>query len=55
MIKPYIMDLESTNGTMINKTKIEPARYYELKHYDILNFGLSTIDYVVIKEELEKK
>lgn len=29
-IKPYIMDLESTNGTFLNDLKIEPAKYYEM-------------------------
>ncbi len=49
------MDLESTNGTLLNKVKIEPARYYELKVNDILNFGFSTRDYIVMKVELEKQ
>ncbi|CAN0458556.1 unnamed protein product, partial [Discosporangium mesarthrocarpum] len=30
-IRPYIMDLESTNGTFINNERVEPARYIELK------------------------
>jgi smad nuclear-interacting protein 1 len=51
IIKPYIMDLESTNGTFLNKQKIDSARYYELKPYDILNFGLSTRDYVLMRGE----
>lgn len=29
--RPYIMDLESTNGTLLNGEPIEPARYIELK------------------------
>ena len=28
--RPYIIDLESTNGTYINNKRIEPARYFEL-------------------------
>lgn len=48
-IKPYIMDLESTNGTFLNKEKIESARYYEIKPLDVINFGLSTRDYVLMK------
>ena len=49
-VKPYIMDLESTNGTMINKQKIEPARYTELRERDLINFGMSTRDYVLLHE-----
>lgn len=48
------MDLESTNGTFINKTKIEPARYYELKNYDLLNFGFSTRDFIITKVEKDE-
>jgi smad nuclear-interacting protein 1 len=28
--RPYIIDLESTNGTKVNETTIPPAQYYEL-------------------------
>ena len=40
-IKPYIMDLGSTNGTFLNDEKIESSRYIELLHKDVLRFGLS--------------
>ncbi len=43
------MDLESTNGTFLNKEKIEQARYYELIKNDVINFGFSERDYVVMK------
>jgi len=43
------MDLESTNGTYLNKEKIEQARYYELIKNDVINFGFSERDYVVMK------
>lgn len=36
VIKPYLMDLESTNGTKLNGEKIEAARYYELKNKDMI-------------------
>merc|ERR1719220_2855222 len=28
-VKPYILDLESVNGTFLNGKRIEAARYYE--------------------------
>jgi smad nuclear-interacting protein 1 len=48
VIKPYLMDLESTNGTILNSNPIPPARYIELKDNDILTFGDET-DYVMKK------
>jgi smad nuclear-interacting protein 1 len=30
IVKPYIIDLESTNKTFLNGEAIEPAKYYEL-------------------------
>lgn len=47
-IIPYVIDLNSTNGTLLNKEKIEPSVYYELKHEDVLNFGDENVDYVVM-------
>ncbi|GJX33922.1 FHA domain-containing protein DDL, partial [Tanacetum coccineum] len=41
-IKPYIMDLGSTNGTFINGNRIEAERYYELMEQDTVKFGNSS-------------
>lgn len=49
------MDLESTNGTFIDKERLEPARYYELKNNDLINFGMSTRDYVLLKGDSSGK
>nr|ACF81341.1 unknown [Zea mays] len=38
-IRPYLMDLDSTNGTFINGNRIEPRRYYELFEKDTIKFG----------------
>jgi smad nuclear-interacting protein 1 len=43
------MDLESTNKTFLNGSEVEPARYYELRDKDILRFGESTREYVLMK------
>ena len=51
-VKPYLMDLESTNGTFLNGTKIESARYYELRDEDLIKFGKSSRDYMVAKGKL---
>lgn len=41
-VRPYIIDLESANGTMLGKTKVPARRYLELKEGDLIMFGLST-------------
>jgi pSer/pThr/pTyr-binding forkhead associated (FHA) protein len=43
------MDLGSTNGTTLNGKKLESARFYELLHQDVIKFGMSTREYVVLK------
>jgi len=48
--QPYIMDLESTNGTYLNGIQIDSARYYQLKKGDVLTFGASTREYVLMTE-----
>ncbi|XP_028516728.1 smad nuclear interacting protein 1 [Exaiptasia diaphana] len=49
-VKPYIIDLESANGTYLNNERIEPRRYYELKERDVLKFGFSSREYVMLHE-----
>eukprot|EP00088_Acartia_fossae_P037306 TRINITY_DN3848_c0_g1_i2.p1 TRINITY_DN3848_c0_g1~~TRINITY_DN3848_c0_g1_i2.p1 ORF type:complete len:230 (+),score=51.64 TRINITY_DN3848_c0_g1_i2:115-804(+) len=50
-VVPYIIDLGSANGTYLNNTRIEANRYYELKEKDVLKFGYSTREYVLLHEE----
>lgn len=47
-VRPYIMDLESTNGTLLNGAPIESSRYIELRAKDVLKFGESTREYVLM-------
>ena len=41
VVVPYLMDLESTNGTQLNGKKIDSARYIELRSGDLIKFGSS--------------
>lgn len=47
-VKPYIMDLESTNKTFLNGNVIEGSRYIELKEKDVLRFGESPKEFVFL-------
>ncbi|CAM9435440.1 unnamed protein product, partial [Chrysoparadoxa australica] len=49
-VRPYIMDLNSTNGTSLNGEKIEGSRYYELLEKDVLKFGNSSREYVLLHD-----
>jgi len=44
----YILDLESANGTKLNGAKIEAARFVELLSGDVVRFGESEREYVVL-------
>jgi len=50
-VKPFIIDLESTNGTHVNDEAIPVSRYYELKASDVIKFGQSTREYVLLHDE----
>ena len=55
VVLPYIMDLESTNGTYLNDERIAPARYVELREKDLLRFGNSSREYVMIRAPILKE
>lgn len=46
--RPYILDLDSSNGTKLNNEKVKPLHYYELFERDVLKFGFSSRDYVLL-------
>ncbi|XP_065311556.1 smad nuclear-interacting protein 1 [Dermacentor albipictus] len=50
-VRPYVIDLESANGTFVNNKQVEPRRYVELLEQDVLKFGFSTREYVILHEE----
>jgi smad nuclear-interacting protein 1 len=47
-VKPYLIDLESANGTMLNHDKVPDSRYLELRNKDMIQFGSSTREYVLM-------
>ncbi|GKV42598.1 hypothetical protein SLEP1_g49981 [Rubroshorea leprosula] len=49
-VRPYLMDLGSTNKTFLNDTPVEPQRYYELFEKDTVKFGNSSREYVLLHE-----
>ncbi|CAJ0578396.1 unnamed protein product, partial [Mesorhabditis spiculigera] len=49
-VRPYIIDLSSGNGTFLNGEKLEAQRYYELQEKDILKFGFSSREFVILSE-----
>jgi smad nuclear-interacting protein 1 len=47
-VKPYLIDLESANGTKLNGKLVETSRYLELIDGDVISFGDSEREYVMM-------
>jgi len=47
-VRPYLIDLESANGSTVNGDLVPPGRYVELRDKDVLKFGLSSREYVLM-------
>ncbi|KAI9369347.1 SMAD/FHA domain-containing protein [Aspergillus egyptiacus] len=47
-VKPYIIDLESANGSKVNGDVVPAGRYVELRDKDMLQFGSSSREYVLM-------
>ncbi|KAL4065921.1 SMAD FHA domain-containing protein [Scleroderma citrinum] len=50
VIKPFVIDLESTNHTHVNSETIPTTRFYELCAGDVIKFGLSDREYVLLHD-----
>jgi len=55
VVKPYLMDMESVNKTKLNGEEVPPARYVELRPQDMIQFGLSSREYVLMHEDMVGK
>lgn len=47
-VRPYLIDLESANGSTVNGDLIPAGRFVELRDKDVLKFGLSSREYVLM-------
>lgn len=47
------MDLETANGTYLNSERIEAGRFYELFEKDVIKFGYSSREYVLLHTSSE--
>lgn len=49
-VRLYLLDLDSANGTFLNNKRVDPRKYYELMEKDVIKFGFSTREYVLLHE-----
>ena len=47
-IYPYLIDLDSSSGTFLNRRRIEPNRYYKLEENDLIQFGQNPREYCLV-------
>ncbi|KAK7521542.1 smad nuclear-interacting protein 1 [Phyllosticta citriasiana] len=47
-VRPYLIDLESSNGTFLNGKKVEATRFVEVMAQDMIKFGQSEREYVLM-------
>jgi len=53
-VKPYLIDLESANGTRLNDKDVAESRFVELRDGDVVVFGDSTREYVLMLPPAEQ-
>jgi smad nuclear-interacting protein 1 len=51
LVRPYLLDLGSTNGSFINGERIDAQKYIELLPQDVLRFGYSSREYVLLNAD----
>lgn len=54
-VKPYVIDLESANGTRVNGERVPERQFFELRNGDVVTFGDSTREYVLMLPPKEVK
>lgn len=51
----YLLDLDSANGSWLNGERVEGRRYVEVRGGDVLKWGESEREYVVLQPPKEGK
>ncbi|CAF3177142.1 unnamed protein product [Rotaria socialis] len=54
-IYPYLIDLGSSHGTYLNRRRIDPDRYYKLEENDVLQFGESSKEFLLLDSDSSHK
>ncbi|XP_055682172.1 uncharacterized protein LOC129789399 [Lutzomyia longipalpis] len=54
-VRLYLIDLESSNGTYVNNNRIEARKYVELLEKDVVKFGFSSREYVLLHENSQEE
>jgi len=54
-VTPYVIDLNSANGTFVNNQKIESQKYVQLLEKDVLKFGFSSREYVMLHDQSKEQ
>jgi smad nuclear-interacting protein 1 len=47
-VLPYLVDLDTVNGTYLNQRLIPTRRYIQLQSHDLIKFGRSPLEYIVL-------
>ena len=55
VVKPYLIDLESANNTLLNGEKVQPSRFVELRDTDVMSLGDSQREYVMMLPPADQK
>ena len=50
-VTPYVLDLGSANGTFVNNQRVEPKKYVQVMERDVLKFGFSSREYVLLHDQ----
>ncbi|RKP00123.1 hypothetical protein CXG81DRAFT_13608, partial [Caulochytrium protostelioides] len=49
-LRLYLVDLDSTGGTRVNRAAVPASTYYEVRPGDVIRFAQAPFDYVIVDE-----